>query len=929
MDVCLHCFNGGCPQLHGKQHALKFNHPLVANHTSYAVPEETNEDEPPKKLTKVAIGVEGGAPVEGANIETDITVFCRICDVLIDHTSSEIPNVGDIVSQIVAADSFEHNDAMNSWEQQIIGCVHTREMVQVENVAKLNDKELSHCSKCDLDRNFWICLICGNLGCGREQFGGDPGNNHAIMHHEETGHAVVVKVGTITPEGKADIYCYACDEPRLDDNLPAHLEHLGINVATQEKTEVSMSERELEQNMMIGSGPVEDGKAIEQMFGPGLTGLKNLGNTCYLNSSLQLFFKLPMFIERYNNNQFHHAVCRKEHYSCWECQMGKLAHGLLSGEFSSEQFVKEMAVRFDGKSIEELESSSKTPLQPGVPPRMWKALACGKHPDFKTVEQQDAMEFVQFFINTVAKNEAMSGFDPTVCTKFDAKERIECQKCHHVRYKTVKNISNMDLEVPLDESQIQGQLDSINAANDMKQQQKEMRALKLTRQKEREESGESTEALLTEEERKIMTAELPKQEALQVSMEDCFAATHADGYLDGYNCPVCNEPTTISKKIGFDSFPDVLITRAKKFYLNGWVPVKLNVEIETPDSIDLSPYAISPSDNEQRMPGDDEDEDAGPQWNEEALQQLVAMDLNENASKRALIACDNNPETAAMWVFEHMGDPGVNDPLPQPGASNNASAGPVWDEEALKQMLEMGLNENLCKRALIECDNNVDNATMWAFEHMGDPGVNDPLPTPGASNNTAAPLWDEGALQQLLAMDLNENASKRALIECDNNAEMATMWVFEHMGDPGVTDPLPEPDAAQEGPEVNPSALSILTGAGYSEIVATKALLVCNNDVEAAQKFVQAFPYDESPIPGGLEQAQPLDGNGEYDLLGFITHRGSSASSGHYVAHVKVGDDWVIYNDSDVARSETRVAQHGYIYFWVKKGIASSSSSSN
>lgn len=37
-------------------------------------------------------------------------------------------------------------------------------------------------------------------------------------------------MGTITPEGKASVHCYTCDDDVIDENLPAHLIKLGINV---------------------------------------------------------------------------------------------------------------------------------------------------------------------------------------------------------------------------------------------------------------------------------------------------------------------------------------------------------------------------------------------------------------------------------------------------------------------------------------------------------------------------------------------------------------------------------------------------------------------------------------------------------------------------------------------------------------------------
>jgi ubiquitin carboxyl-terminal hydrolase 5/13 len=67
---------------------------------------------------------------------------------------------------------------------------------------------MAHCNECDLRANLWLCMHCGHLGCGRKYYDGSGGNNHAIDHFESTHHAVVCKLGTITPEGTACKYIY-------------------------------------------------------------------------------------------------------------------------------------------------------------------------------------------------------------------------------------------------------------------------------------------------------------------------------------------------------------------------------------------------------------------------------------------------------------------------------------------------------------------------------------------------------------------------------------------------------------------------------------------------------------------------------------------------------------------------------------------------
>lgn len=122
-------------------------------------------------------------------------------------------------------------------------------------------------------------MTCGTVSCGRQQYGGLDGNGHAVGHFSETDHPVSVKQGTITAEGAADIFCYACSDERADPKLAQHLQHLGISTLGLAKTEKSMTELQLEQNMKFDFDMTgEDGKDLEPLCGPGLTGLKNLGN---------------------------------------------------------------------------------------------------------------------------------------------------------------------------------------------------------------------------------------------------------------------------------------------------------------------------------------------------------------------------------------------------------------------------------------------------------------------------------------------------------------------------------------------------------------------------------------------------------------------------------------------------------------------------
>ena len=209
-------------------------------------------------------------------------------------------------------------------------------MPGLDNIS-LKNANLAKCQSCDLNENLWLCLTCGELGCGRKQWGPNapPGNNHAITHFEATGHPLAVKMGTITPEGNADVHCYACDNnPTFNfgevdyPSLSTALANLGIDVSTQKKTGKSLTEMQVEVNTSFQFGNLgEDGNAINKMYGPGYTGLINLGNSCYMNSVLQCLVDCPKFQKRYGGSDSanHIELCTNVYPAqCFQCQVSKV-----------------------------------------------------------------------------------------------------------------------------------------------------------------------------------------------------------------------------------------------------------------------------------------------------------------------------------------------------------------------------------------------------------------------------------------------------------------------------------------------------------------------------------------------------------------------------------------------------------------------------
>ncbi|KAF9377188.1 hypothetical protein CPB97_010362 [Podila verticillata] len=415
LDVCLTCYNGGCTdseRYHNIQHYTKSGHSLALNIKRVKIQKEPrNAEEPPQKITKIAIVPENDADL----YEYFTQVKCYDCGGIEIEQTGNIPKV---VEAIMSSLSASRQSEIKAWEEEIISCDHIRKLQQ--DAAKAVSAENAHCADCDLNENLWLCLVCGNLGCGRQQFGGTGGNGHGLAHFDATGHGVACKLGTITPEGTADIYCYHCNEERSDDQLGAHLAHFGIKVETQQKSIKSLTELALEQNQNFNFNMfTEDGKSFEPLFGPGYTGFKNLGNSCYMASVLQSVFDLPAFVSRYYPVDVNHLqTCSQDPGKCLQCQLSKVADGLLSGRYATP-------VIADNGDVQG---------QDGIAPGMFKALIGKDHPEFSTMRQQDSFEFFQHLIKIVSQNERTTGRDPTKTFEFSNEQRLQCNECKKVRY---------------------------------------------------------------------------------------------------------------------------------------------------------------------------------------------------------------------------------------------------------------------------------------------------------------------------------------------------------------------------------------------------------------------------------------------------------------------------------------------------------------
>ncbi|KAI8914564.1 Usp3 protein [Gorgonomyces haynaldii] len=277
----------------------------------------------------------------------------------------------------------------------------------LEKLSK-SDPNRAHCSRCEAETETrWICLQCGEINCGRFVKG------HALVHYKESQHSVALDLET-----KA-LHCYICDEYVMAGAFEEELETLRSAI------------------IELQSGLSKVREKTTKSKKKHITGLQNLGNTCFMNVVLQVMCH-TMPLQAY----FLQPLISPMPSPVLGSRRQQQAPSIWT------EFCQLMLDMWDTKS---------TVLSPdSILRAVWKVV-----PSFHGYQQQDCQEFIRYLLDAMHSELSSIKGRTVIYQMFQGTlvNTVQCLKCNHISSKQ-EIFLDLSLEIPSDKSSLIDCLDA-------------------------------------------------------------------------------------------------------------------------------------------------------------------------------------------------------------------------------------------------------------------------------------------------------------------------------------------------------------------------------------------------------------------------------------------------------------------------------------
>ncbi|KAM9480952.1 ubiquitin carboxyl-terminal hydrolase 8 isoform 1-T5 [Clarias gariepinus] len=273
-------------------------------------------------------------------------------------------------------------------------------------------------------------------------------------------------------------------------------------------------------------------------LGPCLTGLRNLGNTCYMNSILQCLCNTPFMADYFNRNHYQDDINRSNilgHKGEVAEEFGAIMKALWSGQFKY------------------------------ISPRDFK-ITIGKINDqFSGYKQQDSQELLLFLMDGL--HEDLNKADNRKRWKDEASDSMDDVSAAKWAWQK-HTLLNESIIVKLFQGQFKSTLQCLSCHH-------------------RSRNFEP-----------FMYLSLSLASSYKCSLQECLKLFSKEEKLtdgDKVYCPHCKAQREFTKKLEIWKLPPILLVHLKRFSYEGQWKQKLQTSVDFPlENLDLSQYVIGP-----------------------------------------------------------------------------------------------------------------------------------------------------------------------------------------------------------------------------------------------------------------------------------------------------------------------------------------------